>query len=103
MHRVSLAFAAVVASTFMLAAQAPLQAKDNRSEALQIPVAGATSTGQTFAGTLNIQRFVNTGDQIVAVGSIAGTLTDVGGRSLGSTFQTVAIPIKKGQALTSAV
>jgi len=103
MNRFTLAFAAAVASATMLTPAAPLQAKDKDSSSLSIPVAGKALTGGgTFAGTFNLQRFVNNNGQVLAVGTIVGTVTDANGVSVGSALQTVAIPVKAGPGATAA-
>ena len=48
-----------------------------------IPVVGTFVNG-TFEGTLDIVRFARSGSQIVAVGSLSGTLTDALGNTVGS-------------------
>ena len=103
MNRFTLAFAAAVASATMLTPTAPLQAKDKDASSLSIPVTGKATTGSgTFAGTFNLQRFVNNNGQVLAVGTIVGTVTDANGVSVGSALQTVAIPVKAGPGATAA-
>jgi hypothetical protein len=48
-----------------------------------IPVVGTFVNG-TFAGTIDITRFARRGSQIVAVGSLTGTLTDALGNTVGT-------------------
>ena len=48
-----------------------------------IPIVG-TFTNGTFAGTFDITRFARRGSQIVAVGSLTGTLTDAVGNTVGT-------------------
>jgi len=103
MNRFTLAFAAAVASATMLTPTAPLQAKDKDASSVSIPVSGKALTGGgTFAGTFNLQRFVNDNGQVLAVGTIVGTVTDANGASVGSALQTVAIPVKAGPGATAA-
>lgn len=98
MNRFTLAFVAAIASATLLSPSAPLQAKDkDAASSLSIPVTGAATTGGgTFAGTFNLHRFVNNNGQVVAIGTIVGTVTDANGKSLGTGLQTVAIPVKSG-------
>jgi hypothetical protein len=96
---VAIALAAALAFTPLLA---PVQAKPKEvSSSLQIPVGGAASTGEKFAGTFNLQRFVAANDQVLAVGTVAGTLTDMAGNVVGTTLQTVSIPVTVESGATS--
>jgi hypothetical protein len=97
MKHVTLALA-LMALTFV----APLKANDNNSSLTQIPVTGVTATGDTFAGTFTLQKFVNTNGKVVAVGTIAGAMTDAGGHALGSGLQIVAVPIVVNDGATTA-
>ena len=97
MHRIMTAM--TLAATLAFApAFAPLaQAKAKDASNLEIPVAGvAKATGEKFAGTFTLQRFVNDNGQVKAVGIIAGTVTDLAGTVVGTTLQTVAIPVTVG-------
>jgi hypothetical protein len=98
----------ITATTLALAiavapALAPLQAKAKESSGLQVPVGGAATTGEKFAGTFNLQRFANNNGQLVAVGTIAGTVTDLAGNVVGSSLQTVAIPVTIPSATATGV
>jgi hypothetical protein len=90
MKHVMLALALMVATLVT-----PLKAADKTSStATQIPVTGATATGDIFAGTFTLQRFAtDDAGKLVAVGTVAGTLTDASGHALGSGFQTVVVPV----------
>jgi hypothetical protein len=59
------------------------------------PVSGTiANAGGTFAGTLNITRFAVQNRQLVAVGTITGTLTDSAGAVIGTvTAVPVALPV----------
>ena len=80
----------------MLAATlvAPVHAKDKDvGNALQMPVAGKTAAGDTFDGTFTLHRFAtDSNNKLVAVGTVAGTLTGANGQVIGTAFQTVSIP-----------
>jgi hypothetical protein len=93
---------ALLATTLVM----PTQAKDKDTAAgVQMPVAGTTAAGDTFAGTLTIQRFANDNGKLVAIGTIAGTLTSATNQVIGTAFQTVAIPTVvngSSQAATAA-
>jgi len=100
MHRIATALTLAATLAFAPAAaplaQAQVKAKD--VNALTVPVAGAVkATGEKFAGTFTLQRFVNDGGTVKAVGIIAGTLTDMAGTVMGSSLQTVAIPVTVDQ------
>ena len=70
----ALAFASVVPAH----AAAP---KDKCTDGFNIPI-NATSVDQgAFIGNLRITRFARSGDMVVAVGLLTGTLTDETGRS----------------------
>ena len=90
MKHVTVALALMVATLVT-----PLKAADKTSiNKTQIPVTGAGATGEKFAGTFTLQRFAtDDAGKLVAVGTIAGTLTDASGQALGSAFQTVALPV----------
>jgi hypothetical protein len=94
MHRM------ITAATLALAiavapALAPLEAKAKDSSSLQIPITGAVhnSTTEKFVGTFTLQRFVNENGKVVAVGTVAGTVSDLSGNVLAAGLQTVAIPV----------
>ncbi|HET8541068.1 MAG TPA: hypothetical protein VFL83_14435 [Anaeromyxobacter sp.] len=54
-----------------------------------IAISGATADGQTFTGTLDIERFEAVGDQLLAVGQVNGRFS--GGKPVN--HQAVAIPV----------
>src|SRR5437867_477076 len=58
--------------------------RHDTSGALVLPVAGMTSAGGTFSGTLTVQRFTTSSNQIFAVGIISGTVYDASGGVLGN-------------------
>lgn len=95
---IAVALAAALAFTPLLA---PLQAAPKNASAMQIPVGGAAPSGERFAGTFNLQKFVARDHQVLAVGTIAGTLTDMAGNVVGTTLQTVAIPVTVGSTATT--
>lgn len=86
-------FAIVIAALAALLV-APAHAKDQSTlSAFQVPVAGTTAGGDTFAGTFTLLKFATDGSgKLVAVGTVAGTLTDGSGKVVGTGMQTVAIP-----------
>jgi len=103
MKHVTIALALMVATLVT-----PLKAADKTSSnTTQIPVTGAGATGERFAGTFTLLRFAtDDAGKLVAVGTIAGALTDASGQALGSAFQTVALPVvasSGGQAAQAVI
>ena len=62
---------------------------------LTTPITGTiANAGGTFTGTLDITRFANQGGQLVAIGTLSGTLTDALGNVIGTvTNAAVTIPV----------
>jgi hypothetical protein len=60
---------------------------------INVPVTG-TSSGGTFAGVLNIQRFARSGRDILAVGIISGVLTTTDGTAR-NVISPVRVPIDR--------
>jgi hypothetical protein len=61
---------------------------------LMLPLAGASSTGATFRGTVTVNRFVAGAGTVVAEGVVSGTLTGAGGVALGTALQApVTFPV----------
>lgn len=92
---VARSFALVVAVIFaasQVAAQAPGAApqtpgagrNESASAVLRLPVAGATTAGETFTGTLSVHGFVLNGQTIFAMGIISGIARDPNGIVLGT-------------------
>lgn len=65
-----------------------------------LPVAGATDdAGSAFAGTFTIDEFTAADDQLMAVGTVDGTLRDATGNSVGTVSGvTAAFPVTGAQA-----
>lgn len=59
-----------------------------------IPISGTAADGQTFSGTLDIERFVAVGDQLLALGQVKGKFS--GGKPVN--HQAVSLPV---QSITS--
>jgi hypothetical protein len=101
MHRIATAIALAGTMAFAPALTPLAQAKPNDNSSMQIPVTGTGPALEKFAGTFTLQRFVNDNGKVAAIGTIAGTVTDAAGISLGSALQTVAIPVTVGQGETA--
>lgn len=102
MNQIATALTLATAITFAPAATPLVQARAKDAGSVQIPVAGvAQGTLAKFAGTFMLQRFVNDNGQVKAIGTIAGTVTDLAGTVVGTSLQTVAIPVTVRQDATS--
>ena len=75
-------------------------------DGLSIPLSGTftDSLGGTgkFSGTLNISRFAAEHNQLLAVGTISGTLTDSQGNVVATGLQTVSLPVTPSSGATAA-
>jgi hypothetical protein len=60
-----------------------------------IPINVSNAAGQ-FAGTLNISRFEVQNNQVVAVGTLTGTVTNRAGQAIGSVVRTIVLPLLQG-------
>jgi hypothetical protein len=59
-----------------------------------VPVTGTTDNGGAFNGTYTIQKFASQGDQLLAIGTLTGTLTDASGAPVGNVADVpVQIPV----------
>lgn len=84
---------------------APAQAANSSAKsALAVPVTGSfapsTTTGPltsagtgNFAGTFNIQQFANQNGNLVALGTLVGTLTNAAGQVTSVVINNVAVPV----------
>lgn len=77
-----LLFALLVVSSVAISNIASAQVPPNPTQ--DIPVVGSFAGGGIFEGTLDIVRFARNGSQVVAIGSLTGTLTDAAGNTVGS-------------------
>jgi hypothetical protein len=111
-HRI-VASVALAATLALLPATASVaQAQAGRSSGIGVPISGTataadgTGTVQTLSGMFTIQRFARTQGQIVAVGTLVGTLTSTDpGTSVTSarTFVTqLSMPLQRGNTVTAA-
>jgi hypothetical protein len=65
---------------------------------VSVPVAGTTQRGGKFTGTFNIREFSVVNNQIVAVGTLTGTILTGAGNVIGTVLRTIALPVIIGQA-----
>lgn len=58
-----------------------------------VPVAGRTSRGGRFNGNFAISQFRVVGNQIVAAGTLTGTIQNGNGNVVGTVLKTVQLPV----------
>jgi hypothetical protein len=99
MNRARLALACVLALALALALPTA------KARAATLPVSGAgtvNGTGVDLTGVLNLTKFVVNNGQLLAVGTLTGTLTDAAGNVLATlTNQPVQIPVLFGPNATT--
>src|SRR2546430_661706 len=66
-----------------------------------VPVTGSTAAGDTFAGTLDVNRFTSSNGQIFAVGRLTGTLTKADSSTNRLAGRLLRLPLSIEQASTS--
>ena len=90
------AFAVIAIFTFTAsfnAVKAAPATTISKTQAIDPVAVTGTNAFGTFAGEFLIQRFIRSGDQIVAVGSLTGTFTDILGTATQITNQTIQAPV----------
>ena len=95
----------IMAILGMFALPSALAAPRPPAGGLTIPVTGTFTdalggTGH-FVGTFNVQRFAQDNNQIVAVGTLTGTLTNSVGTVLGSIVKTISLILNFGATQAS--
>ena len=110
-HRI-IASVAVAATLALLPTTASIaQAQAGRSSGIGVPISGtataADNTVQTLSGTFTIQRFARAQGQIVAVGTLVGTLTSTDPGTSVTSVRTVvtqlSMPLQRsGNTATAA-
>ena len=63
--------------------------------AITVPITG-TGSGATFSGVLAIQRFVRSNNQIIAIGTVAGVLTNTATGVTRNVIRQVRVPLDTG-------
>jgi len=112
MHRAlaSVALAVTLAVLPVTTSVAQAQGQVPRSAGIAVPVTGtataADGTVRTLTGTFTIQRFARAQRQIVAVGTLVGTLTSAAPDAVAQTAQTfvtqASIPLANNNNTTAA-
>ena len=79
---------------------AEAQQHHRATSALRVPIAGVVSgtTSGFFAGSANITRFAAQDGQLVAVGTLTGTITNAAGMVVQSVVANFAAPVAQPQA-----
>src|SRR5262245_58923572 len=83
--------AAMLVLVSLVSMPSPTAAQGNTT--LTARVTGTIASGGQLVGSLAIQRFATQGNQVVAVGTVTGTLTNAAGTVIGNVVRTVALPI----------
>jgi hypothetical protein len=104
----SVALAVTLAVLPVTTTVAQAQGQVARSAGIAVPVTGtataADGTVRTLTGTFTIQRFARAQRQIVAVGTLVGTLTSAAPDAVAQTFVTQAsIPLANNNATAADV
>ncbi len=63
------------------------------NQVTDIPITGTSPSGATFRGTLDLVRFVVRDGQLVAVGTLTGTLRNAAGTVVGTVDRLVSLPV----------
>jgi hypothetical protein len=94
------ALAAILSALVVPVAPAAVQAQPAAATPVAVPVTGTIGNlAGTFAGTFNLTRFAVQNGQLVAIGTLTGTLTDAAGTVIGTVTN---IPVTLPVAGTSA-
>lgn len=92
--RLVAAVLAVATASVPAAALAQRAGRGSNNPVRNVPITGTAADGQTFTGTLDVERFEAVGDQLLAIGQVSGKFS--GGKPVN--HQAVAIPV---QSITS--
>ena len=83
----------LLAGSVAAAPVAPVAAAPSTGN-ITVPITGTGANGNTFSGFLNVTRFQNQGGQLVALGTLSGTITDALGAVVGTiTNLPVSVPV----------
>jgi hypothetical protein len=61
--------------------------------AVSVPISGTTTKGGKFTGNFNIQQFSVVNNQIVAVGTLTGTIQNGLGNVIGTVLKTITLAV----------
>jgi hypothetical protein len=95
------ALATLFAAFAATATAAPAATKPHTGSITE-QVTGTLDDGRTFAGSLDVTRFTRQGQQIVAVGTVTGTITDATGAIAPQTVPATAVQVPVDLATTRA-
>jgi hypothetical protein len=78
---------------------------DRSTRGMSVPIAGMSSAGGRFSGTLRIVQFVHgTHGGVAALGMVSGTLLNAAGAPVGTTVQgPLMLPVTIGPASTASL
>ena len=89
-------FALLAVTVAAAAAAATASATTDATALATVPVSAPTSTGGTFSGTLTITGVTVQDGQVVALGTLSGTVTDAAGATIGNVENVaVAAPVQQ--------
>jgi len=98
---------ALVVVVVLAGSQAAAEERERRRApvaALVLPVVGMSRGGEIFTGTLSVQRFTFSNNQIFAVGMITGSVTDSAGRPVGTLLNGPReIPVTVSQGTSASL
>lgn len=83
----ALALSVAAASSASAASSVGAAAPRASASAVTVPVTGTVQNGGTFAGTFTITKFIAQGGQLLATGTLSGTLTNAAGQVIGTVSQ----------------
>jgi hypothetical protein len=90
---VTLAVSVAAASTATAAPSTGAATPQVSAAAVTLPVTGTAQNGGSFVGTYTVTRFVAQNGQLLATGTLSGTLTDATGNVIGTVTQVPAAPM----------
>lgn len=80
-------------SAAVLVPQQEAEAAQPAPAGITVPVSGTLDGAGTFVGTLNVTRFASQGGNLVAIGTITGTITDILGNETQVPSTSVTLPV----------
>lgn len=80
-------------SSFNYASAAPVSTVDRVTQLSPIPVSGVLAGISSFTGNFDIQRFIVRNGQLLAVGNLTGTLTNILTGATQAVNQVIQIPV----------